>query len=63
MARKTITTFLAVVKHENISLVTCDGNDKFQPFKKDLILKIREGYHDISTDRNIIYGVITFKQK
>ena len=44
MARKTITTFPAVMKHENMSSVTCDGNDKFQPFKKDLILKIREGY-------------------
>ena len=41
MARKTITTFPAVMKHENMSSVTCDGNDKFQPFKKDLILKKR----------------------
>jgi hypothetical protein len=34
MARKTMTTFLDNMKVENMSFVTCDGNDKFQPFRK-----------------------------
>ena len=42
MARKTIPTFIAAMKPENMTLVTCDGNDKFQPFTKISYFKNEE---------------------